>query len=83
MGKEPCGFTGRGRKRARRLNKMKLTYCIQFWGNGSCTSGTIESRFTFLAKRKLRKMLKRGFRSQMGFSVRPKSIDNVFIEIER
>lgn len=61
---------------------MKLTYCIWFWGNGSCTSGTIESRFAFLAKRRLKKMLKGGFRSRMGFLINPKNINNVSTEIE-
>jgi len=59
---------------------MKICYTIWFFGNGSVTSGTIESKFAFLARRKLNIMLRRGFITRIGFFVSPNSIDRVEVE---
>ena len=59
---------------------MKLHYQIWFWSNGSTTSGTIVSRFKFLAKRELKKILEQGFLTGMTgerFGVGPNAINRV------
>ena len=60
---------------------MKLKYSIWFWGNGSFTSGIIEARHSYLARRKLNKMLKYGFRCEIGFYIEPQTITRVAMEI--
>lgn len=59
----------------------EFEYQIWYWDSGAVTSGTIKSRFEFIAEWRLRRNLKNGFRNRFGFFIKPEEI--IRIEVRK